>query len=66
MHGAIERCLERQMTKLETVELLARLGVAPKFTMLGEPRAAAFPPQRRPYPGRRALLRRARYPPAAP
>lgn len=32
---ALERCIGRGMGKLESVQLLARLGVAPKFAMIG-------------------------------
>lgn len=34
VHAAIESCLQKQMTQLETVQLLARFGVQPKFTLL--------------------------------
>ena len=35
VHMALERCIGRGMSKLESVQLLARLGVAPKFAMIG-------------------------------
>lgn len=39
VHCALERCIQRGMSKLEAVQLLARLGVEPKFSTLG-----AWPP----------------------
>ncbi|EFN54643.1 hypothetical protein CHLNCDRAFT_135199 [Chlorella variabilis] len=34
VHAALERCIQRGLNKLEAVQLLARLGVAPKFSLL--------------------------------
>lgn len=64
VHAALERCIQRGMSKLEAVQLLGRLGIAPKFTALGAPAAAAA----RATPARRLrprALRCARRPPAA-
>ncbi|KAL4432219.1 hypothetical protein ABPG77_005981 [Micractinium sp. CCAP 211/92] len=45
VHAAIEHCLSRHMTKLEAVQLLARLGVAPKFSLLVWERLEAENPE---------------------
>ena len=56
VHCALERCIQRGMSKWEAVQLLARWGVAPKFSLLGEPAAPARPPRRPPYPRRNRAL----------
>lgn len=43
VHAALERCIQRGMSKLEAVQLLARLGVAAKFTALGAPHRPPAP-----------------------
>lgn len=45
VHVALERCLARGLTKMEAVQLLARLGVAPKFTLLVWERLEAENPE---------------------
>lgn len=39
---ALERCIARGMGKLESVQLLARLGVPAKFAVIGKPRDVAY------------------------
>jgi uncharacterized protein (TIGR01589 family) len=34
VHCALERCIQRGLSKLESVQLLAGFGVAPKFSVL--------------------------------
>lgn len=38
---ALERCIGRGMSKMESVQLLARLGVPPKFAAIGKSRDIA-------------------------
>lgn len=42
VHMALERCIARGMGKLESVQLLARLGVPAKFAVIGKPRDVAY------------------------
>jgi hypothetical protein len=62
VHALLERCIQRGMSKTEAAALLARLGVAPKFTLLGaRGRRRPFPAAQRarPYPSLFGLLSRA-------
>ncbi|KAI3423842.1 hypothetical protein D9Q98_009678 [Chlorella vulgaris] len=34
VHVALERCIQRGMSMMESVQLLSRLGVAPKLSMI--------------------------------
>ncbi len=42
VHVALERCIQRGMSMMESVQLLSRLGVAPKLSMIGEGPLAAL------------------------
>lgn len=45
VHALLERCIQRGMSKAEAAALLARLGVAPKFTLLVWERLEAENPE---------------------